>query len=238
MNNLDDSIKKAFKNNIEINNKDKEEVWNNINKRLYYRKKKNYKPLIGIVATIFIILMGLQTEIGYGIINQIKETFTPKKEITEEIEGNKEKTEVQLKQSKKSNYIIYIDEERYKFIEGKDSDKIVMKEEFNDDLPEISMEIKQLISKSPEDLINKLEAEIKAEYEIFYEVEKITTPIKGWRLKGLKGQEWNSEVIKIYIISNGNNGSFLIIQRYFLEAEEGHGVRFDEMLKTFQIIKE
>lgn len=238
MNNLEDRIKKAFEDNIEITESDKEEVWSNINKRIYSKKKKNYKPLIGIAAAILIIFIGLQTEIGYAIINQIKEFFVPQKEIIQELEGNKEKTEVHLKQPEKSNYIIYIDEERYKFIEGKDSDEIVMKEEFNDDLPKVSMEIKQLIDKAPEDLIEELETEMKEEWEFFHETEEITNPIKGWTLRGLKGQEWNSEVIKIYIVSNKKEGSFLITQRYFLEAEEGHGVRFDEMLKEFQIIEE
>lgn len=67
------------------------------------------------------------------------------------IRGDKEKTDVHLQQPAESNYIIYVDEERYEFVQGEE-------------------------------------------------------------------------------------GSFIITQRYFLEASEGHGVRFDEMLKQFKIL--
>jgi RNA polymerase sigma factor (sigma-70 family) len=46
------------------------------------------------------------------------------------------------------------------------------------------------------------------------------------------------KVVKYYLIDNGQGGTFVIEQHYFVEASEGHGARFDNMLKQFQVTKE
>lgn len=247
MNNLDDKIKKALESNIEITEKDTKDVWNKIEMELYLNekkgeikkvksKKKNFIHFVAAAAAIAILFIGTQTEVGHAIVSQIKEFFAPEKEITQEIEGNKEKTDVHLHQPAESNYIIYVDEERYEFIEGEDSDKIVMKDKPNN-IPEVYMEIQQLIDKSPEVIIKDIELQIKKEYEIVHEPEIVSEPVNGWTIRALSGQEWNSPMVKIYVISNEDQGSFIITQRYFLEAAEGHGVRFDEMVKEFKILE-
>lgn len=249
MNNLDNKIKKALESNTNITKEDKQDIWNNIEKELFIEKKrgelkkmkstkKRYMPLVAAVAAVVIVFVGTQTETGHAIITQIKEMFVSQKEITQDIEGNKEKTDVNLQQPSSSEYVIYVDEERYKFVEGQGSDKIVMKNVPDGDFPEVSMEIKQVLDKAPEDIVKELERQIKAEYETFYEAKKINKPINGWTVRGLDGNEWNSPIINVYVVSNGNQGSFIITQRYFLEAEEGHGVRFDEMVKEFHIVDE
>lgn len=247
MNNLDNKIKKALENNINITTKDEQDVWNNIQSELYSKKKgkendimkSNRKSLIQFIAAaaaIVILFIGSNTEVGHAIVSQIKEIFAPEKEITQKIEGNQEKTDVHLHQPTESNYIIYVDEERYEFIEGKETDKIIMKGQ-STDIPEVSMEIKQLPNQSPEDVIKDLELSIKKEYETVHGPESVTDPLVGWTIRGLKGQKWNSPVIKVYVISNESQGSFVITQRYFLEASEGHGVRFDDMVKEFKIVE-
>ncbi len=246
MDNLDYKIKKALESNIDIAEEDKIEVWNNIENRLFNNKeegeikkmkskKKGLVNFIAAAAAITIVFVVSKTQVGHAIVSQIKEFFAPEKEIVQEIEGDKEKTDVHLQQPAESNYIIYVDEERYEFIQGEESDKIIMKHQ-PDDIPEVSMEIKQLIDKSPEDIIKDIESQINKEYEIIRGPEKVTEPIDGWIIEGNKGEEWNSPVIRVYGISNGEEGSFIITQRYFLEASEGHGVRFDEMLKQFKIL--
>ncbi|NLW21906.1 MAG: hypothetical protein GXY88_01405 [Tissierellia bacterium] len=247
MNNLDDKIKKALENRTQITGEDVRDVWNKIDMELNFNRKKEGKkmksknrgliPFIGAAAAVAILFVSLQTNVGHAIVSQIKELFAPQKEIVQEIEGNKEKTDVHLHQPKESNYIIYVDEERYEFIEGEDRDKIVMKDK-PDNIPEVSMEIKQVKDKYPEEVIKDIEAQLKEEYEIVHGPERVTEPLEGFTIRALTGQQWDSKVIKFYVISNENQGSFIITQRYFLEAAEGHGVRFDEMLKEFKIIEE
>ncbi|MED4970575.1 RNA polymerase sigma factor [Parageobacillus toebii] len=55
---------------------------------------------------------------------------------------------------------------------------------------------------------------------------------------GESGRQWNDEVAKYYLVDNGQGGTFVIEQHYFVEASEGHGARFDNMLKQFQVTKE
>lgn len=247
MKNLDDEIKKALEKNIRVTEKDKQEIWNNIDneiskdvKRGDLKKmkssKKRYMPLIATAAAVMIIFAGTQTKVGHAIISQIKEMFVPEKQITQEIEGNKEKTDVNLQHPSNSEYVIYIDEERYKFIEGEESDKIVMKDIPDGDFPEVSMEIKQVADKAPEEVVNELATQIKEEYETFYEPKMTNEPIDSWTVRGVDGHEWNSPIINVYVVSNEDGGSFIITQRYFLEAAEGHGARFYQMLKEFHIV--
>ncbi|WZL73047.1 hypothetical protein QBE52_18690 [Clostridiaceae bacterium 35-E11] len=244
MNNLDDRIKNALEDGIKITTEDKQEIWNNIEGELFEKKKKGdlqvksrYTRFIAAAAAVVVLIIGTQTEIGHGIIDQIKELFMPQKQITQDIEGDKEKTNINLQYPREADYVIYVDEERYRFVEGQESDKIVMKNP-NKNLPEVSMKIKQVVDQKPEDLIKDLEESIKKEYATVQELQKVNDPITAWKISGLDGQKWDSPIIKVYVVSNGNEGSFIITQQYFLEAEEGHGVRFDEMIKEFHLIEE
>ena len=248
MKNFDDRIKKSLEDNINISHEEKQEIWNNIERELFAKqskgelkmkrsKKRSYQGLV-VAAAVLIVAIGVQTEMGHAIIDQIKEFFAPQKNIVQEIEGNKEKTDINLQTPSSTDYVIYVDEERYVFVDGEESDMITMKNPPVGNYPEVSMKIKQVINKTPEDVIKDLETSISEEYNTFHKPEEIREPIVGWTLMGLKGQNWDSEVIKIYVLSNGKQGSFIITQKYFLEAAEGHGVRFDEMVKEFHLIDE
>lgn len=50
------------------------------------------------------------------------------------------------------------------------------------------------------------------------------------------GQEWNSPVEVRDYISDEQGGCFRITSRYYLEAAEGHGVRFAAIVNTFAVI--
>lgn len=50
------------------------------------------------------------------------------------------------------------------------------------------------------------------------------------------GQEWDSPVEVQDYISDEQGGCFRITSRYFLEAAEGHGVRFAAIVDTFSVI--
>jgi len=50
--------------------------------------------------------------------------------------------------------------------------------------------------------------------------------------------KWNDPVSKYYFVDNTKGGTFVIKQQLFLEAAEGHGVRFDNMVKEFKIVNE
>lgn len=51
------------------------------------------------------------------------------------------------------------------------------------------------------------------------------------------GNEWNSPQEVHYFVDNGKQGTFHIVERYFLGAAEGHGMRFNAMIQTFTVVR-
>ncbi|WP_342599667.1 hypothetical protein MHB48_00580 [Psychrobacillus sp. FSL H8-0483] len=201
--------------------------------------KKRSKVFLTIIAAAVTILLffNIQTDAGVSFIQQMKDIFIPEKQITQSIEGTEEITAVVLQEGKDAEYVIYIDEERYKLIKGENSDIITTKEPLEERYPEVSMEIEQFKDIAPEEMIDTLESELAAEYTKVTEIEAVTEPLAGFKLHGISGSEWNSPVTNVYVVDNKNGGSFVITEKYFLEAAEGHGARFYAMLQQFEIVE-
>ncbi|SDO20092.1 hypothetical protein SAMN05518871_11217 [Psychrobacillus sp. OK028] len=246
MNHLDDRVRKEILDSTEDTPSTlKDDIWNHIDQELFQtkgRRKKRVKkkskviPIVIAAAAGLMILFSSQTETGSAFIKQIKDLFVPEKEIIQSIEGNEEETNVNLQEGKDSEYIIYIDEERYKLVNGKDSDIITTKEPLEERYPKVSMEIKQFKDITPEEMVSTLETELAAEYTKIT-TETVTEPVNGYKLHGISGSEWDSPVTNVYVVDNLNGGSFVITEKYFLEAAEGHGARFYAMLQEFEIIE-
>ncbi|MFA6670472.1 MAG: hypothetical protein WCS98_07535, partial [Bacillota bacterium] len=130
------------------------------------------------------------------------------------------------------------DQDRYRFKKGQDAERIVPTPPLSERYPEVSMEISQVNDKSPQALIEEMEVQLREEFSDVTIPERVEQPVSGWTVRGLEGSRWDSPLERIYVISNQKQGSFVITQRYFLEAEEGHGARFDHMLKEFYIVAE
>lgn len=75
----------------------------------------------------------------------------------------------------------------------------------------------------------RLELEGKWEIREFTDTNRITFDMQS-------GYEWNSLVEDRDYISDEQGGCFRIIRRYFLEATEGHGVRFAAIVNTFAVL--
>lgn len=260
--NLDKEINKSLlKNTNDVSSK-KEDIWKSIETKLALdeknqrskqeestmelqpRSRKNAKKrkkskgwLTGTIAAA--ILLGIfttTTDTGQAFVNNIKEYFAPEKQVIEEIEGMPEEKEVVLKEGK-AGYIIYIDEERYNLVEEDGFDKIVFNQELGERYPEVSMSIRQVIDQTPEQLAEEIYTELQNSYATVREVETVDDPVEGLLVSAIDGNEWDSLVTRVYIVSNEKEGSFIIEQKFFLEAEEGHGARFHHMLREFTIVE-
>ncbi len=247
MSNYDDNVKeKLRKRAAEKSLGLKDEIWNelelelfdHVQKREVRKMKRGLLPFIIAIAAGLLIVISFQTNTGTALIKGIKDMFVPEKEIIQGIEGEDEKTEVHLNEGTNSEYILYIDETRYKMEQGKDLDVVTTLEPLPAEFPEVNMEIKQIPNEKPEDLVQKVEAELKKDFPELLEIEKVTEPVEGFLLHGLNGNEWDSKVVHAYVISNEKEGSFVITQHYFLEAAEGHGARFHYMLESFEVVDE
>lgn len=190
------------------------------------RKTRLLSLLIAIVAGFF-IFFSLQK----------KDFFEPEKEITQSIEGQNEQIDVSLQEGTNANYIIYLDESRYKIVKGEEVDVITTIDPLPENYPPVSLEIKQIANQKPEDVLRELEATLKQNFPDLRPVETVTEPVEGYLLHGIDGNEPTSIVVHAYVISNGKEGSFILQGNYFLEAAEGHGARFHHMLETFEIVE-
>lgn len=247
MDQLDDRVKKEVLDRTDNTSSTlKDDIWNHIDEELFQQKSRREKkvkkkskiiPIIIAVAAGVMILFSTQTETGSAFIKQIKDMFVPEKEIIQSIEGHEEETDVNLQEGKDSEYIIYIDEERYKLVEGEESDIITTREPLEERYPEVSMEIKQFTDITPQEMVSTLETELTSAYTKVTGIESVTKPLEGFKLHGISGSEWDSPVTNVYVIDNKNGGSFVITEKYFLEAAEGHGARFYAMLQEFEIVE-
>lgn len=251
MENFEREIKETLHNHTNYVLSEKKEIWNRIESQLNLKEKDNIKKsrtakkrkiknkLIGIcviaAVTIFAYSI-LGTNTGQAIVNQVLKYFEPEKKIVNEIEGKPEEQEVILQN--RSDYIIYIDEERYKLVNEEGFDIIVPKIPLEERYPEVSMSILQVVDKTPEQLAAQYSEKLKNTFQTINEIETVTDPVNGFLVSAIDGNEWDSPINKVYIISNGKNGSFVFDLKYFLEAAEGHGARFYYMLEEFEIVEE
>ena len=143
------------------------------------------------------------------------------------------------KYTKKDGFQIIIDEERYKWSE-KQENVLVPKEPLDERYPEVSMKIEHFPSSPHTELLPELEEQMKETYSNVSEPESILEPVKGIKLHGIDQEDglsnWDSPVSNIYVLDNGEGGSLVITEKYFLEAAEGHGANFYHMLETLEII--
>ncbi|GIO89032.1 hypothetical protein [Paenibacillus lactis] len=191
--------------------------------------------MVGTAAAAVIVLaLSVQTPPVQAFIDQVKEWFAPQKTVEQELEGAPETSVDSLHES--ADYVIYIDESRFKMIQGEGVDRIEPVHKPEDDrYPEVYMEISQ-DQEAPKRVSERLEAELSDQPKV--EAEAIQEPVNGFEVRavgGTGGKEWNDPIVRYYIFDNGQGGSFVVKQQYFLEAAEGYGARFHNMMKEFHI---
>jgi hypothetical protein len=252
---FDEQINQALKNEVIFSKEEINEMWDNIEAEVFgaqsedtragrkpakQKQKRSKKQgfIFAAVAAAMLIAFGTQTSTGSAMIDKVKEMFAPEKDVTTKIEGSDEETKLNLHEGKKAKYVLYVDESRYQFVTSDTSDKVILKEALPEQYPDVEMEIVQLEDKEPSAAVEDAKASLGEKYGEILRTEEVTYPLDATLItaKG-KGTEWNTPLAKVYVLSNGDKGSFVITQTLFLEAEEGHGARFDEMLKEFHIVE-
>lgn len=226
----------------------KEMVWQNIQKELKLEdgNKVNRKPnkkrgisnfiKYGSAAAILAVVIFTSTEAGHAAVNKIKEIFVPNKVVKQQIEGTDEKNNVTLKEST-MKYIIYVDEDRYTMQSTDGKDKITPKIKA-ENYPEVFMEIQQLKDKTPAAAASEVMSELKSKFKTVENKGSVNEPLASQLVVARTGLKAKDTVVKYYFIDNTKGGTFVVKQQYFIEAEEGHGARFNAMLKEFKIVNQ
>ena len=227
-------IKEGLRSEYKMNDIQKEKLWEKIESTLEFvplKKKRPWKGVVSAVAACAIFGFGLTTDPGLALMDNVKQMFVPEKDVTLTIEGMEEDGKVALQESKTSDYVIYIDEERYKMVKEDGESIITTKEPLPAKYPEVFMKITHK-NTSVDDTVSALEKETETTFE------QTDTPLQqAFKTKILEGQEWDSLIHRYYVISDHQGGSYVIHQQYFLEAAEGHGVRLNAMLEEFKIVE-
>lgn len=247
MNQMEDKkIKDALLEGTEEVTELKNMVWSNIERELnlemkrkeIVKRKRNKMTSFmkyGSMAAAITLVIGLNTEYGQAAVDKIKEIFVPNKVVKQQVEGMDEDSNVALKEGS-AKYIIYIDEERYTMTKMDGKDKIAAKIK-GENTPEVFMEISQVEGKKPDAIASEIEEELKEKYQKVENRGKVNYPLKSTLIYANSGMNFNSTVIRYYLADNTKGGTFVIKQQLFVEAEEGHGARMDNMLKEFKIIE-
>ncbi|MCG3088945.1 hypothetical protein [Sporosarcina cyprini] len=175
-------------------------------------------------------------------IDKDKPRYNPEEiEVSLLIEGTEEKVLLKRHEGIERSFVIYIDPSRYTATvqDGVDVIKPIQndKDEMSQRIPEVSLRVEHVTHRSPDELKKEVTATWQDEFKVSDIAEPITTPFNGFRLHHVAGQDWNSEVKTVMILSDGANGSFLVTETLFLEASEGHGARFDLMLQTLEVLE-
>lgn len=156
----------------------------------------------------------------------------PTMDVVLSVEGEDSTITMDLVEGSDAMYSLYIDPERYTFETGEKEDKLTPITEMSTDYPEVNMTFLYVEDQTPE----SVKENMKQEYRMPLEEKTISAPVNALLLHGTAGEESDSEVVTIYMMEV-DGGTLLIKENYFLEAQEGHGARFEQMLETLEVRK-
>ncbi|WP_088103928.1 hypothetical protein [Halalkalibacter urbisdiaboli] len=242
-----EEIWQSMQNQLDEIDRMKKDVYNKNTKKNRIERKRgarnvyNWKRWTGltVAATLFFALLLTTTSQGQAVISQIRMLFEPEKKIEQELEGMPEDTDMKLhegerKTEQEASFVIYVDEERYDVVKEEGVFRITV--DLPERYPEVYMEIIEQKNVKTKEAMEEIRKDIVQDYENVGEVEQVESPVIGYRFSANNGYEWDDPVVVYYAVSNELDGSFIIKQKYFMEASEGHGVRMDNMLKEFHVV--
>lgn len=134
------------------------------------------------------------------------------------------------------DFLIYVNEEQFHIREENGLYSIRSNNSLPEDFPECGLDIAHLSGVSPNEAIQSAAESLSGRYtEIFQENESAVFP-QCLYLWASAGTDWDSEQARLWFVSDGQGGTFVLIARYFLEAEEGMGQRFRDMVSSFRVV--
>ena len=133
-----------------------------------------------------------------------------------------------------SDFILYVDQKNYCQVTENGVCTIEPLANMGD-LPTCSLEISRQPDISLEDAA-ALAAETLAETYATVSDPQDAAITEGLLVTGSNGTAWDAEQAEVYLVDDRQGGVFILMSRYFLEAAEGHGARFSDMISTFEVV--
>lgn len=192
------------------------------------RKKKGFKKFLILSAAAALLLATLA---GRGYFTQWTEYFSTFLEKTQEQNQYADPTEETTEEAQtEPSFTMEFETDTYQMTQ---EDDVYYLRPILDVSPVCEMEIRELANREPMELAEEAREKIVGDWET---VSYIWQGMEdSWTyFSAQDGTAWNSPVEYHYFRKNGEQGTYHIIIRYFLEAAEGHGMHFQRILKTFE----
>lgn len=134
------------------------------------------------------------------------------------------------------DFLIYVNEEQFSIREENGLYSIRSTNLLPQNFPQCGLDILHLAGTTPDAARANAENAARGYYaEISTEALSIALPDSLY-LRFSTGTAWDSEQAELWFVSDGQGGSFVLTARYFLEAEEGLGLRFRDMVSSFRVL--
>lgn len=134
------------------------------------------------------------------------------------------------------DFLIYVNEEQFSICEDDGLYSIRNINPLPEDFPECGLDIRHLSSAAPQEAREAAQVALK-EQGLEVTTEELSAALPGsLYLRAGAGTDWDSEQLELWFAEDGQGGTFILAARYFLEAEEGLGARFRDMVSSFRAV--
>ncbi|MCM2675085.1 hypothetical protein [Alkalicoccobacillus plakortidis] len=243
MQDFDEKLKETIKRHTSVSEHDKKEVFLKLEQSIYHNQnekgRRNRTWAFRLLAPIPVLALFW---IGFDQMRPVLQPEelprTSSEPIQEKTMGDNVSFSSDQYDEKVVEYLLYLSDSDYKWVETESGlDRIEPSNPLPEGYPDVFLTIEQNTSVSPEETIERIFEDVNSVNVEVGRPEEVTEPIEGFRLYVSNGTEWDSLVQRFYVLSNGNEGSFIITQSFFLEAIEGHGANFEEIVRNFELVE-
>ena len=195
------------------------------------RKKKGFQKFLILSAAAALLLATLA---GRGYFTQWTEYFATFLEKTQEqnqyADPTEETTGETTEEAQTEPGFTMEFESTYQMTQ---EDGVYYLRPIQEVTPACEMEIRELPNREPMELAEETREQMAGAWETVSYLWQGRED--SWTyFSAQNGTAWDSPIEYHYFRKNGEQGTYHIIIRYFLEAAEGHGMHFQRILKTFE----
>lgn len=134
------------------------------------------------------------------------------------------------------DFLIYVNEDQFFIREENGLYSIRSTSSLPENFPELGVDILHLPGTAPDTAKADAEAAMNDRYEAVTSKELAAALPGSLYLRASAGTDWDSEQAEFWFVDDGQGGTFVLTARYFLEAEEGMGMRFRDMVSSFRVV--
>jgi len=195
------------------------------------RKKKGFKKFLILSAAVALLLATLA---GRGYFTQWIEYFSTFLEKTQEqnqyADPTEETTGETTQETQTEPGFTMEFESTYQMTQ---ENGVYYLRPIQEVTPACEMEIRELPNRQPMELAQETRDQMVGNWETVSYI--LQGREDSWTyFSAQNGTAWDSPIEYHYFRKNGEQGTYHIIIRYFLEAAEGHGMHFQRILTTFE----